>query len=50
MKKKGFLVFLAGIFLLLASGCETVKGAAEGATKDLKNAKQHDKWMQDNLW
>ena len=50
MIKKGFLVLLAGIFLLLASGCETVKGAADGAKKDLKNAKTTDQWMRDNLW
>jgi glutamyl-tRNA synthetase len=37
-------------FLFLVSGCETVKGAADGAQKDLHNAKKTDEWMRDNLW
>ncbi len=50
MIKKTVLLIVAGVFLFLASGCETVKGAADGAQKDLRNAKKTDEWMRDNLW
>ncbi|MDD2703456.1 MAG: hypothetical protein PHC33_05575 [Candidatus Omnitrophica bacterium] len=50
MIKKTVLLIFAGVFLFLVSGCETVKGAADGAQKDLQNAKKTDEWMRDNLW
>lgn len=50
MIKKGILLFMALLYVVLSSGCETVKGASDGARKDYENAKKADKWMQDNLW
>jgi len=50
MIKKGTIFFILSVFLILVSGCETVKGAAEGATKDYENAKKLDKKMQEVLW
>jgi len=50
MIKRGVIFFVLFIFLILASGCETAKGAAEGATKDYENVKQLDKKMQEVLW
>ena len=50
MMKKGITFFVLFIFLILVSGCETVKGAAGGAQKDWDNAKQLDKKMQEVLW
>jgi len=50
MIKKGAIFFILSVFLILASGCETAKGAAEGAQKDWDNAKKLDKKMQEVLW
>lgn len=62
MKRKSILIsiFLLQIIILL-SGCETTKslagsirGIAEGITKDAKNAwktiAKADDWMRENLW
>ena len=48
--KKGFALFILFAFLILISGCETVKGACEGAKRDWESAKKIDDWMQKNLW
>jgi predicted small secreted protein len=54
MIKKGAIFFILSVFLILVSGCETVKGAAggasEGAKQDWDNAKKLDKKMQEVLW
>jgi len=50
MIKKGAIFFILSVFLILVSGCETVKGAAEGSQKDWDNAKKLDKKMQEVLW
>jgi predicted small secreted protein len=46
-----FCICLAGIVF---SGCNTVggaaKGASDGAKKDYEQAKKADVWLQDNLW
>ena len=41
-----------GLFLLscILSGCETVKGAADGMKKDIDNLEPVDDWIQENLW
>ena len=51
MRFKAPLIIL-GLYLVLISlaGCETVKGAAEGFSRDWQNAKKVDKWMRENLW
>ena len=36
--------------ILVICGCETAKGAAQGFTKDWKNAEKVDAWMRKNLW
>jgi len=54
MIKKGAIFFILSVFLILVSGCETLggaaKGASEGAKTDWDNAKQLDKKMQEVLW
>ncbi len=50
MLKKGILMLLLGIFVFLLAGCETVKGAAEGAKSDLESLKKADEWQRKNLW
>jgi len=54
MGKKGFLLFLACVFVFIVSGCHTVgkaaKGAGEGAKEDWENAQKTDAWMRKNLW
>ena len=54
MIKRTAIFFILSIFLILIGGCETIKGAfsgaADGAKKDWKAAKQADQWMRDNLW
>ncbi|MFH1413313.1 MAG: hypothetical protein ABIG56_00485 [Candidatus Omnitrophota bacterium] len=54
MLKKCLALFTLTIFLLLASGCGTIKGAAEGAfygaKEDWEAAKKADQWFQENLW
>jgi predicted small secreted protein len=49
MLKRSLLVaVLIGVVLL--AGCQTLKGAGEGAKKDLEGAQQVDGWLRDNLW
>ena len=54
MIKKGSVLFILFIFLVLISGCETIKGAftraSNGAKKDWQAAKSVDGWMRKNLW
>ena len=38
------------LLLIVLSGCETVKGAAQGFTRDWQNAEKVDKWLRKNLW
>jgi len=38
------------LFLMLLSGCETFKGAADGFYRDWQNAKKVDDWLQEHLW
>ncbi|MGD9014543.1 MAG: hypothetical protein PVI33_00745 [Candidatus Omnitrophota bacterium] len=43
---------ICGLYLLLIvlSGCETFKGAADGFYRDWQNAKKVDDWMREHLW
>lgn len=47
---------LIGVFayIILVSGCGTIKGAAEGAAvgakEDWEALKNADQWFRDNLW
>ncbi len=54
MIKKCATFFVLSIFLILISGCETIKGAftgvTDGAKKDWEAAKRIDDWMRKNLW
>jgi len=61
MIKKSALLFMLAVFTISIAGCETVKGAIQGAKKDLQTAHQKfmksfqetqeaDDWMQKNLW
>ena len=54
MIKKGPIFFILFIFLILASGCETVggaaKGASEGAKTDWENIQKLDGRMREVLW
>ena len=38
------------LLLIVLSGCETVKGAAQGLSKDWQTAKKADNWLRENLW
>ncbi len=54
MIKKGIFISLLLVFIIMLSGCETVKGtvqgAAQGFQKDWQAAKKVDDWMRQNLW
>ena len=58
MIKKGAIVFILFIFLILGSGCETLKrsaggaaqGASEGAKTDWENMQKLDARMREVLW
>ncbi len=54
MLKKSTVFFVLLVFVILISGCETAKGAAQGAVqgfgKDWQSAKKIDDWMRRNLW
>lgn len=54
-KKAGMLLFLCGI--LVIAGCETAKGMAQGAKRDMHNifaaggkVQKADAWVKKNLW
>lgn len=48
--KKGLALFILTIFVISIGGCETIKGAFDGAKRDWESAKKIDDWMQKNLW
>jgi len=58
MRKVSIFLALVSISLVFfCSGCETIKGAAEGAGRDIKNLAgagdtldKVDKWMRENMW
>jgi predicted small secreted protein len=50
MIRKRAALFILLIFIIMLSGCETMKGAAGGAKKDFQALKKADQWMRDNLW
>jgi predicted small secreted protein len=50
MNKKRSALFILSILLILMAGCETVKGAFEGAKKDWQTALKADEWIRENLW
>jgi predicted small secreted protein len=54
MIKKGLVIFVLLLVVALESGCNTVsgaaKGASDGAKKDWEAAKKTDVWMKKNLW
>jgi len=48
--KKGLALSILFAFIVLVGGCETAKGAFEGAKKDWQSAKKIDDWMKKNMW
>ena len=54
MIRRVFIAVFIGIAGIVFSGCNTVsgaaKGASDGAKKDYEEAKKADVWLQDNLW
>ncbi len=59
--RKSALIFVFVVFVILIAGCETTRGAAEGAQLDLQTAHQGarkcwqalksiDDWVQRNFW
>jgi predicted small secreted protein len=54
MLKKSMILFALSVFVILIAGCETVKGAAQGAAegvkKDWQTAVKADAWVKKNLW
>ena len=52
-KKGSCLIIITGLLAMSLSSCETVKGAANGARKDvdsLQGPNGLDTWIQENLW
>lgn len=53
MKKIVFFTILI-VFAVVSSGCNTVKGAAAGFSKDVsttwEKAKKTDDWLQEHAW
>jgi predicted small secreted protein len=50
INKKVFVLPVLLLVLILFTGCETIKGAAEGAKKDWQALEKADDWMRKNLW
>jgi len=50
MTRKVVMLFILLAFVISLGGCHTVKGAAEGAKQDYKDAQKVDAWLRDNLW
>jgi len=50
MKKCPALLLILPLLIFLASGCNTVKGAAAGAGKDWKSMKEADQGLREVLW
>lgn len=61
MIKKSALLFMLAVFVISIAGCETVKGAIQGAKEDRKgtiqvtkkvwqSVQEIDDWMRKNLW
>lgn len=48
--KHVILLFLLSVLLFTLSGCNTVKGAADGFTKDWREAQKVDDWLQKHAW
>ncbi len=48
--KRLIYFFLFSSLLLGFSGCNTLKGAADGFTKDWAEAKKVDDWLQKHAW
>ncbi len=48
--RKTILFLLSVVFLTLCAGCNTLKGAADGFSKDWQEAKKVDDWLQRNAW
>lgn len=49
MKKMLFLSLLLAI-ACLSAGCNTLKGAGEGFSKDWKKLAEFDQWLQEKAW
>lgn len=54
MLKKSIVLFALSVFVVLITGCQTIKGgakgAAEGMKKDWQTALEADAWIKKNLW
>jgi len=50
MTRKAIMFFILLAVIIFLNGCHTVKGAAEGAKQDYKDAQKADAWMRKNLW
>jgi len=54
MTRRLYAAMVIGLFSVCLCGCNTVggaaKGASDGAKKDYEQAKKADVWLQDNLW
>jgi predicted small secreted protein len=54
MIRRLFIIVFLCIAGVCLAGCNTVggaaKGASDGAKKDYEQAKKTDAWLQENLW
>lgn len=50
IKRSVALFVLSAACLIFICGCNTLKGAAEGAKKDWGTVEKADEWVQKNLW
>ena len=48
-REKSLALFFM-LLLILINGCNTVKGAAEGAQKDWQSMREADQRLRDVLW
>lgn len=48
--KKCLFLLLVSMTALLSTGCNTLKGAGEGFTKDWAKMVEVDQWLQRNAW
>jgi len=49
MHSKLLIIVLFGLMAIF-QGCNTLKGAAEGAKEDWKDLNKADGWIKENLW